>query len=222
MSESSFENAWNELAPAVRRSLVLAHETLSAGGLAVGSVITDANGTIVAEGRNRAYDPATGTDRLERTPLAHAELNALAQLATDDETAGLTIWSTQQPCSMCSAAIAFVGIPHVNVVATDPSDPTRRIEETLDDVWVQLATVMFLIGPLRIGGTEQSIVQANRDLEPEAIALAQRCVTTIDDPLTDSRTLVDALPAIWDDLDTAAHSRRQRRASPQAPDTTAP
>ena len=56
----------------------LAHLTLLAGGLAVGSVITDGDGRIVAEGRNRAYDPVTGTDPLEGTPLAHAEMNALA------------------------------------------------------------------------------------------------------------------------------------------------
>lgn len=211
MSGSAFETAWTALTPAVRRSLELAHETLIAGGLAVGSVITDASGTIVAEGRNRTYDPATGTARLERTPLAHAELNALAQLATDDETAALTIWSTQQPCAMCSAAIAFVGIPHVNVIATDPSDPTRRIDETLDDVWVVLATSMFLIGPLRIGGSDQSIVRANRELEPEAIALAERCVVSDDDPLTDGRDLGAALPALWDALDEAARRRRRRR-----------
>jgi hypothetical protein len=45
---------WDQLEPAVRRCLELAHVTLRAGGLAVGSVITDTNGTIVAEGRNRA------------------------------------------------------------------------------------------------------------------------------------------------------------------------
>ena len=108
--DRSFDDVWDELAPAARRSFELAHLTLLAGGLAVGSVITDGDGRIVAEGRNRAYDPVTGTDPLEGTPLAHAEMNALARLATDCDPVDLTIWSTQQPCSMCAAAISFVGM----------------------------------------------------------------------------------------------------------------
>jgi tRNA(Arg) A34 adenosine deaminase TadA len=185
VQDRSFDDAWNELTPAARRAFELAHLTLLAGGLACGSVITDGDGRIVAEGRNRAYDPTTGTDPLEGTPLAHAEMNALARLATDCEPADFTIWSTQQPCSMCAAAISFVGIRHVIAVAGDPSDPTRPTDEVLDDVWVVLATVMFLIGPLRVGGADHPIVRANGQLEPEAVALAIRSMATTDDPLTD-------------------------------------
>ena len=57
----SFDEAWTELAPAVRRSLERASDSLVAGGLPVGSVLTDAHGDIVVEGRNRAYDPPGGT-----------------------------------------------------------------------------------------------------------------------------------------------------------------
>lgn len=202
-------NAWGALARPVARSLELAHQTLIAGGLAVGSVITDQDGTIVAEGRNRAYDDATGTDPLERTALAHAEMNALARLDTDTHTETLTIWSTQQPCSMCGAAIDFIGIGHVIAIATDPSEPTVRVAETLEDRWVVLATAMFLIGPLRRGGPSHPTVQANRMLEPEAVAVAERA-TVADHPLTDGRPLIDALVAIWDDIQHAA-SRRHRR-----------
>lgn len=46
-----------------------------AGGLAVGAVLTDERAEIVAEGRNRAYDPPGGRDILQGSPLAHAELN---------------------------------------------------------------------------------------------------------------------------------------------------
>lgn len=55
---------------ALLRCLELAHESFLAGGLPVGSVITDGQGERVGEGRNRAYDPAGGTDRLQRTPIA--------------------------------------------------------------------------------------------------------------------------------------------------------
>lgn len=208
MAESPI-HAWGALARPVARALELAHQTLIAGGLAVGSVITDLDGTIVAEGRNRAYDDATGTDPLERTSLAHAEMNALARLDTDTPTETLTIWSTQQPCSMCRAAIDFLGISQVIAVATDPSEPTVRVAETLEDRWVVLATAMFIIGPLRRGGPSHPMVQANRMLEPEAVAVAERA-TAAHHPLTDGRPLIDVLVAIWEDLQHAASCRQRR------------
>jgi tRNA(Arg) A34 adenosine deaminase TadA len=60
----SLGTAWGALDRAVARSLELAHQTLTAGGLAVGSVIIDRRGNVLAEARNRAYDEPTGTDCL--------------------------------------------------------------------------------------------------------------------------------------------------------------
>jgi tRNA(Arg) A34 adenosine deaminase TadA len=202
--------AWHALDPAAARSLELAHQTLLAGGLAVGSVITGEDGAIVAEGRNRAYDETSGTDVLERTPLAHAEMNALARITTGTDTGHLTIWSTQQPCRMCQAAIEFVGIGQTVAIATDPSDPEVRVVERLPDDWVVLATAMFLVAPVRRGGPEHPTVQANRALEPEALGLAER-VAQGDHPLIDGRPLADALGAMWDELQRAASDRRRRR-----------
>jgi tRNA(Arg) A34 adenosine deaminase TadA len=202
--------AWHALDPAAARSLELAHQTLLAGGLAVGSVIMGEDGAIVAEGRNRAYDEASGTDVLERTPLAHAEMNALARITTGADTGRLTIWSTQQPCRMCQAAIEFVGIGQTVAIATDPSDPQVRVVERLPDDWVVLATAMFLVAPVRRGGPEHPMVQANRALEPEALALAER-VAQGDHPLIDGRPLAAAIGVVWDELQRAASDRRRRR-----------
>jgi tRNA(Arg) A34 adenosine deaminase TadA len=201
--------AWRALDVGAARSLELAHEALLAGGLPVGSVLTDATG-IIAEGRNHAYDAATGADPLERTPLAHAEMNALARLDTDRSLAGLTIWSTQQPCSMCQAAIDFVGVPSVRVIAPDPSDPHRPVIEAVDDEWVVLATAMFLVGPIRRGGVEHHTVLANTTLEPESVRLALTA-TSGTHPLSDGRPLREAVEVLWADLTTAADDRRSRR-----------
>ncbi|WP_234321916.1 hypothetical protein [Streptomyces xanthophaeus] len=51
--EADFGTAWRAAPQAVRRALQLAHEALPAGGLAVGAVLTDAEGTVLAEGRGR-------------------------------------------------------------------------------------------------------------------------------------------------------------------------
>jgi tRNA(Arg) A34 adenosine deaminase TadA len=201
--------SWNDLDPAAMRALQLAHQSLLAGGLAVGSVIV-ANEHVVAEGRNRAYDPATGTDPLERTPLAHAEMNALARLNVDTDVSSLTLWSTQQPCPMCQAAIDFVGIESLSVIATDPSAPTHRANEAVDEVWVILATAMFLIGPLRLGGERHPMVLENQVLEPESTDLAKKAVRASAHPLLDGRPLPRAVDAMWADLSTAADRRRSR------------
>ena len=90
------------------------------GGLPVGAVLVE-DGKVVAEGRNRAYDPGGGgSDVLRGTPPAHAELNALAAVRTEQELAPCTLWSSHQPCSMCAAAATFTGVGRVRYVAPDP------------------------------------------------------------------------------------------------------
>jgi len=109
--------AWAELGVPLQRCLELAHRTLRAGGLACGSVLTDAAGVVVAEGRNRAYDPPGGDGALQGNPLAHAELNALAEIPTGRDLGDCVLWSSQQPCSMCRAAAEFVGVGGVRYLA---------------------------------------------------------------------------------------------------------
>src|SRR5215471_20971143 len=106
-ADSGFGRAWAMLEPGARRSLQLAYASLVAGGLACGAAVTDGSGALVAEGRNRAYDPPGGTDALQGTPLAHAEMNALAAVSTYRDLSLCTLWSSQEPCSMCTAAAAF-------------------------------------------------------------------------------------------------------------------
>jgi tRNA(Arg) A34 adenosine deaminase TadA len=69
---------WLQADAVLLRCLELAHQSFLAGGLPVGSVIVAGSGEQVSEGRNRVYDPAGGADLLQRTPIAHAEMNALA------------------------------------------------------------------------------------------------------------------------------------------------
>jgi tRNA(Arg) A34 adenosine deaminase TadA len=82
---------WREADAALLRCLELAHQSFLAGGLPVGAVIVAAGGKRASEGRNRAYDPAGGTDRLQRSPIAHAEMNALAGIGTGAELSGMTL-----------------------------------------------------------------------------------------------------------------------------------
>lgn len=205
-AQDAFTAAWSALAPAPRRSLELAHRALRAGGLAVGSVLTDADGTIVAEGRNRAYDPdAEGAEILRGTPLAHAEMNALARARTGWDLAGHTLWSTQEPCSMCAAAAEFTGVGTVRYLAADPwatatgrPSASARALLTAEPVWRTAATVLFLRSVVEAAGTAADTVRRMAEIDPVTTAIAT------DDGFPDAATPELLLGALWGSVTAAA------------------
>jgi tRNA(Arg) A34 adenosine deaminase TadA len=190
----AFEEAWAELPVPVRRSLELAYESLVAGGLPVGSVLADADGVIVAEGRNRAYDPPGGADVLQGTPLAHAEMNVLAAVRTERDLSGCTLWSTQEPCSMCAAAAAFTAVGTVRYVAPDPwavgaGVPSAAAGSPLGDPrWARVAGLLFVLGVAARVGPDHPTVVANPDLARIALELL---------PVRTGGTLPDLIAPLW-------------------------
>jgi tRNA(Arg) A34 adenosine deaminase TadA len=217
----TFSTAWAGLDPAARRSLELAYASLAAGGLPVGAVLVDAGGEIVAEGRNRAYDPPGGEEVLQGTPLAHAELNVLAAVRTGRDLADCTLWSSQQPCSMCAAAAAFTGVGTVRYVAPDPwaiaarPDPGVEAARSVplgDDLWVVVANLLFLVGVASAAGVDSPTVAGNREREPETARLAVELVEqgTTAAALTAGRPLPEVLESLWPRISAAAADRRKR------------
>lgn len=202
----SFPEAWSALGPAPRRALELAHRALRSGGLAVGAVLTDAAGAIVAEGRNRAYDPeSTGPEILRGTPLAHAETNALAAARTGWDLATHTLWSTQEPCAMCAAAADFTGVGTVRYLAADPwataagrPAASARAQGPAAPVWQAAATVLFLRSVIEAGGTATATVR--RAVERVPITAA----TATDPAFPGAPDVRSLFAALWDRLHTAA------------------
>lgn len=85
---------------AMERALQLAAAAGAAGDVPVGAVVTDADGTVIGEGRN--LREATGD------PTAHAEVVALRQAAAARGTwnlDGCTLTVTLEPCVMCAGAV---------------------------------------------------------------------------------------------------------------------
>ncbi|CAM5445061.1 tRNA-specific adenosine deaminase [Streptomyces avidinii] len=213
--QPDFDTAWRTAPAAVRRALALAYEALAAGGLAVGAVLTNADGKVIAEGRNEAYEdgpvsasagastggpaagPGAGPVRghgggpdsasvggpgngpLRGTPLAHAEMNALAVARTGWDLGAVTLWSTQEPCSMCAAAAEFTGVGRVRFLAPDPwalayghadgsgADPGGQ-------EWLLVANAMFLRSVVLAASPdspeEPRILTHHRAAEPETEA----------------------------------------------------
>ena len=173
----------------VRRCLELAYDALRAGGLACGSVLVDAAGGVVAEGRNHAYDLPAGSEVLEGSPIAHAELNVLARVATARDLGGDTLWSSQEPCAMCTAAAVFVGVGSIAYVAHDPwalatgqsrakqegsPDGARGIAVTgpAAEPWRTIANALFILSIAATRGPDHPTVARSRTLDPAAADIA--------------------------------------------------
>lgn len=83
----------------MEKALLLAKEAAAEGEIPVGAVVVK-NKKIIGEGRNRREK--------EKTPLAHAELEAIhnaAKALGDWRLSGCELYVTLEPCAMCAAAI---------------------------------------------------------------------------------------------------------------------
>jgi len=239
-TDSGTEHAWADLESGAKQSLELAYESLVAGGLACGAAITDASGAVVAEGRNRAYDPPGGKDALQGTPLAHAEMNALAAVSTYRDLSTCTLWSSQEPCSMCTTAATFTGVGTVRFLAPDPwaiaagrrrsgldsgahpasdvqSGSSPLIVGPLDDErWVVAANVMFLLSIARLRGLDHPTIVRNADLEPDTVNVVRRLMAA--DSSAQLPSSADAFVTdCWAAICAAARNRAAGRLSDRSP-----
>jgi len=91
----------------LRRCVALAGEALAAGDAPFGSVLVAADGSVLAEDRNRV----SGGDRTR-----HPEF-ALARWAAENmapaERAAATVYTSGEHCPMCAAAHGFVGLGRI-------------------------------------------------------------------------------------------------------------
>ncbi|WP_350353105.1 tRNA adenosine(34) deaminase TadA [Microbacterium sp. A8/3-1] len=99
---------------AMRRALVLAAEAAAASEIPVGAVVVDAEGRIIAEGRNNREET--------HDPTGHAEVEALRRAAASAGSwnlQGHTLVVTLEPCIMCAGAILQARISRVVFGAWD-------------------------------------------------------------------------------------------------------
>lgn len=110
------------------RCLQLADEAAAADEVPVGAVVV-LGGQLVGEGRNRV--------EARRSPLAHAELEALQQaLATVGEKRlpEAVLYCTLEPCFLCAGAILHTRVRRVVFAARDPKfGAVRSLGNVLQD-----------------------------------------------------------------------------------------
>jgi tRNA(Arg) A34 adenosine deaminase TadA len=111
-------DAWHELAEPWQASLELAWEAYLAGTIPVGSVVAAGDGTIVACGRNRIFDPPG--QGVAGSRLAHAEVDALSRLPATERYRDHTLYSTLEPCLLCVAATLHATVGRIEYATADP------------------------------------------------------------------------------------------------------
>lgn len=96
----------------LRRALELADRAGELGNRPFGAVLIGASGDLLAEGLNRVASDAS--------IIAHAEIDAVMQVASPEEVVGSTVYASGEPCPMCSAALVWAGVRRIVFAAADP------------------------------------------------------------------------------------------------------
>jgi tRNA(Arg) A34 adenosine deaminase TadA len=96
----------------LRRCVELVTEALEAGDEPFGSVLAGADGTALAEDRNRvAFGDRTRHPEFELARWAAANM-------TPEERAGATVYTSGEHCPMCAAAHGWVGLGRIVYVSS--------------------------------------------------------------------------------------------------------
>jgi tRNA(Arg) A34 adenosine deaminase TadA len=123
---------WSQLPEHWRGAFRQAWAAYVAGTIPVGAVVVDPHGVIAAEARNRIFDTGDSPPgQLAGSWLAHAELNAIAQIDAERSrrAEGWAVYSTWEPCPLCAGAItvAFRGRITVGYACPDPLSSGLRV-----------------------------------------------------------------------------------------------
>ena len=145
--------------PHLRRCVELAAVAVEAGDFPFGSVLAAADGTVLAEDRNREV---TAGD-----PTRHPEF-ALARWAavnmTPGERATATVYTSGEHCPMCAAAHGWVGLGRIVYVTS-----SEQMEIWLAEMGVSRAPVLPLaitdvVPGLVVAGPVPDLAEQVRDL----------------------------------------------------------
>lgn len=108
-----------------------AWQSFRSGSFGIGAVLIDpTDGAIVATGRNRVAQREGQARTLSGNMIAHAEMNAFAGLDRFNAE-GLHLFTTLEPCLMCSATAMQLKVAHVHFAAID------EFYDGLGDLWAK-------------------------------------------------------------------------------------
>ncbi len=113
----------------LQRCIELAAEALAAGDEPFGSVLVDADGTVMNEDRNRANT----VDATYHPEIAVARW--AAQNMTADARTQATVYTSGEHCSMCSAAHAWAGLGRIVYISS-----SKQLGEWMAEIGATLSS----------------------------------------------------------------------------------
>src|SRR5258708_27917512 len=123
----SWRLAGEVLAGAGDSALHLAREAFRAQTTPVGAVIVNGEGETIAAGRGRRYEATAPGGQLAGTHIAHAEVNALAQLPSERHWEQALLLTTLEPCGMCHGAAIQSPVAGFCFAGRDPYGGTAAL-----------------------------------------------------------------------------------------------
>lgn len=117
---------------ALRQALAGARE----GNGAIGAVLADGQGRVIFEGRNRMFCPHFRSD-------LHAEMDVLTgfeESHKNESLRGCTLFTTLEPCEMCTIRIIYSGVSRVRFAAPDFDKGGISGPNKLPQLWTSLAS----------------------------------------------------------------------------------
>ena len=197
----------------LRTAVTLAWDAFVGGNVGVGAVLTDPHGLIAAVGRNRVSDPEAPPGRLRSTFLAHAEIDVLGQLPRG-RYEHHTLWTTLEPCPLCSIAIVMGNVGNFVFAARDRLwRGISRLTEVSDfiasgwparrgplggpvSVFCELLPLFWFLDRKPNG----TVVQNYETQHPRLLALAKRLREDVRFTDPKSHDLGAVLSQLWSDL----------------------
>jgi tRNA(Arg) A34 adenosine deaminase TadA len=145
--------------PYLRRCVELAAEAVEAGDFPFGSVLVAADGTVLAEDRNREI---TAGD-----PTCHPEF-ALARWAaahmTPPERAAATVYTSGEHCPMCAAAHGWVGLGRIVYATSSEQAGVWLAELGVSPAPVLPLAITEVVPDLAVAGPVPHLASQIRDL----------------------------------------------------------
>lgn len=194
----------------MRAAFANAWQSLRAGSVPVGAVVTDGAGTVVATGRARSMEQAPVPGRLTNTSIAHAEIDALGRLPPGKH-GDHTAWVTLEPCVLCTGALVIASVGTVRFAASDAlwagldQLPTinafvasrwpRRIGPRSDEIAIFAMLLPLLFYRERY--PDGASVLIHRSAAPRVAALADELVGSSERRRWSAMELDDVLESLW-------------------------
>lgn len=153
--EDDARDVWAALPPPLQAAVEEAWSAYCAGSLPHGAVITDAQGRVVARGRNRVYEQQVGgaSRPLSGHPLAHAEVNALLALDYGSvDVRSCVLYATTEPCPLCTGALLMSGVRELRYAARDNYGGATS--------WLTSPMALVTSRKIRVVGPEQPTLEA--------------------------------------------------------------